>query len=79
MNKKNLIKLLLSGIGALTIISLLKKTSLYFTDADVISFINYLSAKDKTFNVTNGLIWFTGIGSIVITALNQVSKVRKEG
>lgn len=79
MNKKNLIKILLSGIGALTIISLLKKTSLYFTDADVIRFINYLSAKDKTFNVTNGLIWFTGIGSIVITALNQVSKVRKEG
>lgn len=79
MNKKNLIKLLLSGIGALTSISLLKKTSLYFTDADVIRFINYLSAKDKIFNVTNGLIWFTGIGSIVITALNQVSKVRKEG
>lgn len=79
MNKKNLIKLLFTGVGALTILSVLKKTPLYFTDTDAVEFINYLSIKDKYFNVSNGLIWFTIVGSVVVTALNQISKVKKEG
>ena len=77
--KKNIILTLITGIEALIFIRVLRNTSLYFTDKEAITFLNYLSQKDTLFGVSNATIWLFIICSVVVTCLNKVNSIKREG
>lgn len=76
--RKNVILTLFLGIGFLGFIKILSKTSLYFTDAEAFEFLSYMNKKDNLIGVSNYLIWFFIICSVVITYLNKVDKNNKK-
>lgn len=76
--RKNVILTLFLGIGFLGLIKIFSKTSLYFTDAEAFEFLSYMNKKDNLIGVSNYLIWFFIICSVVITYLNKVDKNNKK-
>lgn len=75
--KKQIICLLTSGVGYLGFLKVCSKTSLYFTDAEAINFINYLRSKNALLGVSNGVLLLTVSAAIVCTYLNKLKTIKK--
>lgn len=79
MNRKRIIKMLCVGIGMFILLDFLKSTSLYFTDAQAIAFIDYLYTKNELLGVSNGFILFVIGATVVCTYLNKLKGIKKVG
>lgn len=74
--RKQIICLLTSGVGCLGFLKIFKNTSLYFTDAEAINFINYLCSKNELLGVSNGVLLLTVSAAVICTYLNKLNKIK---
>lgn len=69
--KKNIILGTLAAIGIVGVVKFLSTTSLYFTDAEAISYINYLREKNNLIGVSNFSILFFIAAAVIVTYLKK--------
>lgn len=74
--KKQIICLLTSGVGCLGFLKVCKNTSLYFTDAEAINFINYLRSKNALLGASNGFVLFTISAAVICIYINKLNKIK---
>ena len=78
MKRLLIIKTLIAGIIIMLIYTIIFKTNLIFSEAEISAFLTYMKERNNLLGASNFFIWIVIISALVITALNKMSKVNKK-
>jgi hypothetical protein len=78
MKRLLIIKTLIAGIIIMLIYTIIFKTNLIFSEAEISAFLTYMKERNNFLGASNFFIWIVIISALVITALNKMSKVNKK-
>lgn len=78
MKRLLIIKTLIAGIIIMLIYTIIFKTNLIFSEAEISDFLTYMKERNNFLGASNFFIWIVIISALVITALNKMSKVNKK-
>ena len=78
MKRLLIIKTLIAGIIIMLIYTIIFKTNLIFSEAEISAFLTYMKERNNFLGASKFFIWIVIISALVITALNKMSKVNKK-
>lgn len=78
MKRLVIIKSLIISIIIMIAYTVVFKTNLIFSDEEISSFVSYMKERNNFLGESNLFVWTVIIVSLVITALNKMSKVNQK-